>query len=198
MTRILSGASPERVWAPVGRVAGRNALNTEGDHLGDLWPVIGESSVAPHHSWVVWSRLRGGQYDLAWSRWTGARWQSVHWLDGKPHQRLRSDSLDPDLAFDVGGRPYAAWWRDDGVRGRVYLSVFLETQWMPPFLVSDPAQDGRHPTIEILRKGEISVSYETPDGVETQIVLFDEPVTITDDINPLDCMAKGYKQFQKN
>jgi hypothetical protein len=196
-TRILSKTLPERVWSPVGRTAGRHALNTEGDRLGDLWPVISESGIEPHHPWVVWSRLRNGQYDLAWSRWTGERWQAVQWLDSKPHnKRVRNDSLDADVAF-AGGRPYAVWWRNDGVRGKVYLSVFLQTQWMPPYLVSDGAQDSRHPSIEILRKGEISVSYETDEGTVTQTVLFTEPLTITDDINPLDYMVNGAKQFAK-
>ena len=109
----------QRVWSLVARSSGTNALNVEGDRNGDLWPAIRESSVAPHHPWVVWSRFNGDGYDLAWSRWHGG-WQPVTWLAG----RSAGDDLDPDVAFNGAGRPFVVWWRTGRKGGSVYVSTY--------------------------------------------------------------------------
>ena len=40
------------------------------------------------------------------------------------------------------------------------------------------------PTIEITDDGRLIVEFETPRGMYAQVVQFNQPVTITDDINP--------------
>jgi len=99
--------------------------------------------------------------------------------------------VDPDLAFDAGGRPFLTWWRDDNGQGRVYLSLFLVTQWMIAYPVSEPGVNARFPSIVVLPDGEIVVTFETDEGIIEQTVIFDEPVTITDDIDPLDYISDG-------
>ena len=100
-----------------------------------------------------------------------------------------------DVTFDESGRPYFVWWRDENGQGRVYLSIFLVTLWMESYAVSDPAIDARYPTIELGDEGVILVLYDTPQGTIEHTVLFDEPVTITDDIDPLDHISSGNTRY---
>lgn len=163
--------------------AGRS-LHAFGNRNGDVFPIIRDNRVAPHHPWVVWSRFNQVQYDLAWSRWTGTAWEPVRWLD--PRQQTIGDSLDADLSFDDSGRPYVAWWRDEGGTGRIYFSLFLKSNWMQSMAVSVEGTDSRYPTIEAVGSDRMVVRYETDTGTVEQTVYFIPPVTITDDINPLD------------
>lgn len=190
-TRVLTAAAARGtftgVWSPVGRAGTLATLNPRGDFSGDLWPTIVEDKTSPGHPWVVWSRRGGKDYDLVWSRWTQRGWQPVSWvISGKQPD---GDDLDPSLATDSKGRIYAAWWRDEGGVGRIYLTTFLASSWMQPYPVSDVEVDGRYPRV-LTRDGMIFVSYSTPGGViEEQVIIFAEPTTITDDIDPLDVMT---------
>ena len=92
--------------------------------------------------------------------------------------------LDPVLAFDDSGRAHVGWWRENSGRGRVFLSLFLTTRWMVPLMLSDPDEDARSPSIVILPDRRIQVTYTTPSGTVTKMVVNNAGATITDDINP--------------
>jgi hypothetical protein len=185
MTQVVLDARTGRVWTAPSRGEGPTVLNEGGDRNGDLYPRILESSVGPHYPWVVWSRynVHDEKYDLAWSRWSEAGWEPIRWLEPEASP---GDNLDAALGFDAHGRPYVAWWREDDGHGQVYLSVYLVTSWMAPFPVSSAGVDSRHPSLDVPSPGVMIVRYETPAGTVEETVLFDAPVTITDDINPLD------------
>jgi hypothetical protein len=174
------------VWAAVRRLEPGVPLNPNGDRNRDLWPSVKENSVAPHYPWAVWSRFDGTDYDLAWSRWSDGRWEPIRRIE-EGHIAPGID-LDPDLQFDLAGRPFIVWWKDQGGRGRVYLSLFLDHEWMRPMLVSDLAMDARYPVLEVQKGRRLIVHYSTDEGLIEQVVLFDEPGTITDDVNPMDCL----------
>ena len=55
-----------------------------------------------------------------------------------PVDSIAGDDLDPSLAVDESGRPYLAWWRNNSGQGRVYMSIFLATQWMIAYPVTEP------------------------------------------------------------
>jgi hypothetical protein len=189
-TRVLRTGRSGDVWSPLPRTeVVKNSLNVNGFRVGDLFPTIRESSVAPHHPWIVWSRLNGGRYDLAWSRWSVTGWSPIGWV--VPSNQEPGDNLDADLAFDSHGRAFVVWWRNEAGTGRVFLSVFLDPYWMTPLDVSEPGVDGRHPTLEFNGDSTLVVRFVTPEGVVEQLILFNVPVTITDDINPLDFVHPG-------
>lgn len=159
----------------------QSLLNPAGDANGDLWPIVAESPVAPHFPWVVWSRSTGEGFDLAYSRWTGRGWTSVEWV----HPRTTGlDELDANVAFDRTGRPFVAYWVDNGGVGEVWLSFFLANRWSSAFLVSEEGLDARFPQIREIEGARIVIDFETPDGTFSQEVLFKRPISITDDINP--------------
>jgi hypothetical protein len=198
-TRVLRGGNSSDVWSLLHRGNGKYVLNTGGFGAGDLFPTIRESTVAPHAPWVVWSRYNHGRYDLVWSRWGQGGWNPVLWLE--PSNQEPGDNLDADLVFDDTGRPYVVWWRNDAGRARVYLSTFLNPGWMRPYLVSEPGVDARHPRIRVdstTTVRSVVVTFETVEGVVEQTVLFELPVTITDDINPLDYVYSGGTSFKGN
>lgn len=196
-TRVLTGGPHgTNVWGLIGRGAGSRTLNPGGDLDRDLWPTIVESTGPLRHPWAVWSKLNGADYSLVYSRWLGEYWEPVQWLEMHPSKS--GDNLDADLTFDASGRPYVVWWREEPFRDRVYLSVFLQTQWMSAYGVSPPVMDSRYPSIEIKEDGTILIWYETGSGnTVEQEVFFDAPVTITDDIDPLDCFTKGDTRLVK-
>jgi len=171
------------VWGLRGRLARRlDVLNPKGDLNGDLWPVIAESTVAPNYPWVVWSRFNGQDFDLAWSRWHPGGWQPVEpVLPGAPD----GNDLDPDLAFDPEGRAFLAWSRQVGDTAQIQLSVWMKQAWFSPIVVSDPGVDSRYPVILGFVSGTLDLEYSTPDGIVVQRVVFSDPDTITDDINPV-------------
>ena len=183
------------VWAPVRNGGQRFPLNPYGDQLGDLRPTVAQNIVAPHYPWVVWSRLNETHYDLAWSCWTDyQQWEPISWLD--PSSSASSgDSLDAYLAFDPAGRPYVAWWRFENGMGQIFVSFFLSTMWMPPLPVSDKMVDARYPDLAVPAVGELTLHYETPQGTVEHKIVFDMPVTITDDINPLDLVENESKTY---
>lgn len=173
------------VWTPLRRADAGAALNPNGDRNRDLWPTARENTVSPHYPWVVWSRLNGADYDLVWSRWSAGRWESARWLD-ESSAALGTD-LDPDIQFDRTGQPFLVWWKDRGVKGGiVYLSRFVDQNWLRPFEVSAPAVDARYPVLEVAKDRTLIVRYVTDEGLVEQIVLLGDPGTITDDINPMD------------
>jgi hypothetical protein len=182
-----------QIWSTFNADAsGINVLNPRGDANGDLWPAVVENTVQPHHPWVVWSRFNGKDYDLAWSRWKGARWSMIRTVH---RASARGDDLDADLAFGRQGRPYLVWWRNDHGIGRVYLSIYLNSQWMSEIGISARGTNSRRPTIEVLDDGTIMVEYETPRGLLAHQVQFNRPVTITDDINPFSHVHVGEAYF---
>ena len=166
-----------------------NAESGPDGRVGEDVVSVGEEEDLPFHPWGVWSRRNDVDFDLAWSRWTTDGWQPLRWLD--PETPQVGDDNDAKLAIDHNGRPYVVWWRDEDGHGRIYLSVFLVSTWMRPYPVSPLSIDGRYPNVSIVDRGVIEVGYETPDGKVVQFVRFSGPVTITDDIDPLDYVSSG-------
>jgi hypothetical protein len=179
------------VWGMHGRAYRRaHALNPRGDLLGDLWPVITEPEIAPHHPWVVWSRFNGDDFDLVWSRWADGGWRPIRPVAVAP---TVGDDLDPDMTFNTEGRPYLVWSREENGVSRVYFSTFLVLQWMPGFQISEEGVDSRYPAIVDRFGDAIQVEFDTPQGKARKWVVFNRPVTITDDINPLSYVrVKGH------
>jgi hypothetical protein len=187
---ILSNSSVKnlKIWTAKRGVTNYVPLNPDGDPNGDLWPYHVENPLEYNHPMVVWSRFNGVDYDLAWSRWRFDAWSPISWLESAPYEL--GDDLDPHLIIDeADGRPYVAWWRDDGGVGRIYLSLFLDTVWMDAYPVSLEGEDGRYPTVTLQEDGTIRVDYETPLGPVSRIVIFARPHTITDDLNPFDTLS---------
>ena len=184
-TQVLTtGTRGEPVVWGLNHRASRNfhVLNPRGDANGDLWPLISEPDIAPHHPWVVWSRFNGTDFDLVWSRWTQEGWSPVGGVNLEP---AAGNDLDPDMTFKGEGRPYLVWSREEDGVSSVYFSAFLLHQWMPGFQISVPDVDSRYPMIVGGKGDSIQVEYDTPKGAVRQWVMFSRPVTITDDINPL-------------
>ena len=183
-TVLVTSGSERRlkIWSPFRSRATGLMLNSAGDATGDGWPAIVESPV-DRKPWVVWSHFDGSGFDLAWSRFEAGKWLPVQSLlppdDGAP-------DLDPVIAFDESGRPYVVWWRNQQGRGQVYLSVFLATRWMGALPVSDTDEDARTPTLVTLAGGQLQISYVTPAGKVTKVVVPKFGDTITDDVNPFD------------
>ena len=198
-TQILTrGARGVPVLWGVNQRSSRNfhTLNPRGDERGDLWPVIAEPEMAPHHPWVVWSRFNGRDYDLVWSRWTPAGWEQTRVVDPAPEI---GNDLDPDMVFNDGGRPFLVWSREvDGV-STIQFSAFLRNTWMPAFRVSDAGIDSRYPVIVERFCDGIRIEFDTAKGKVGKWVLFNQPVTITDDINPLNHVrVKGVPNQVRN
>jgi hypothetical protein len=188
-TVVFSNSSVRnsRVWGGPKEKLGYRNLNPAGDLNGDLWPLIVDQTAHERKPWVLWSRYNGSDFDLAWSTFESGSWREVSWLEGAPAEA--GDDLDPDAEFDTDGRPHVVWWRNEGGVGRVYLSVFLVTRWMPAFRVSDPSIDSVHPTITLLPDGKIEVAFDTPGGRVVRVVAFGRPLTITDDVTPFGRMT---------
>ncbi|HKQ59702.1 MAG TPA: hypothetical protein VJS92_00375 [Candidatus Polarisedimenticolaceae bacterium] len=187
MTQIIpSGtASNLRIWSVVTRTARRKsvALNPQGDANGDLWPTVAESPAAPRVPWVVWSRFDGTGYSLSWSRWSPTGWLDVRGVG--PVQTVAGvGDFDPRLAFGSDGRPFLVWSRLENGSGAVYVSVFMSSRWSDPLRVSAEGVDARKPDIDVTGRSLLRVRYETDAGTLSQVLLFQGPVTITDDINP--------------
>lgn len=182
-TLILSRMTIDKVsiWAAMPR-DGYVALNPYGDLSQDLWPVLIEDPANGNRPWVVWSRFNGGDYDLAWSRWTDGGWEGVRWLQ---ETHLSGNDVDPDIALGKENRPYVAWWSDRGGIGQVYFSVYLDTRWMDAFLVSDAGVDSRYPSIATNPDGSITVDFDTPAGPQSRTLLLNEGVSINDDADPV-------------
>lgn len=184
-TVVLSNASVNnpKIWSSHRQRAQYVPLNPGGDLNGDLFPAIVENPLQYNRPWVVWSRFDGGDYALAWSRWSGA-WEPIRWV-GTAGVAAGGDDLDPALTLDLLGRPYVVWWRDEQGVGRVYLSVFLDTRFMDPLAVSDGGVDSRHPSVAV--EGDlIVVRYETPGGPAQRVLSFSAQDSINDDINPFE------------
>lgn len=184
-TQILTrGARGESVLWGVNQRASRNfhALNPRGDARGDLWPLITEPEMAPHHPWVVWSRFNGRDYDLVWSRWTPGGWHPTRVVDTAPEV---GNDMDPDMTFNDEGRPFLVWSRQEDGVSTIQFSAFLLNTWMPGFQISDEGVNSRYPVIVERFYDGIRVEFDTANGRVAKWVLFNQPVTITDDINPL-------------
>jgi hypothetical protein len=172
-----------RVWSAFGRGAGRFALNPDGDRRGDGWPTVVESAQAPYLPWVVWSRYNGTDYDLVWSRWTSGSWTPIRWVGERSD--LPGDDIDADFGFDEQGRPYLAWWAEEGGEGKVYFSFFLVSRWLEAMPLSVSGVDSRNPTVDVVGPGYVKVRYDTPDGPIERTVKLTSIDSITDDVNPL-------------
>jgi len=184
MVRVTQDTRGENVWTPALRSNPATTLNVYGDRNGDLRPTIRESPVTPYHPWVVWSKAGESGYGLAWSRWEEDSWAQISWV--APSEEA-GDDLDADVGFDGSGRPYVTWWHHDKGAGRVLLSLFIgETAWMIPFPVSEDGVDSRFPRFESVSENSVAIRYETSAGTVEQVISFTFPVTITEDINPLD------------
>jgi hypothetical protein len=170
-----------RIWSVIRPRVGCVPLNPAGDATGDLFPAIAENRTQSQWPWVMWSHFNGSDYDLVWARWQGTRWSPISPVEaaGSP-----DDALEPALAFGAEGRPYAVWLSEGAGRASVSVSLFLATQWMTPFRVSDLGEDASNPSIAVLPDGRIQVGYDTPDSHVTRIVAFARPMTITDDLTP--------------
>jgi len=175
-----------RIWSVQNTRPEYLPLNPDGDVNGDAWPLILENPADRNHPYVIWSRFTGAEYDLAWSRWLNGQWTEVSWVENRPS--IAGDDLDPSGTIDRDGRPFVSWWRDEGGSGRVYVSLYLTTQWMVAYPVTEPWEDGRYPGIHVDGAGNIRVSYETPGGPVTRTVVFERPDTITDELNPFESM----------
>jgi hypothetical protein len=186
-TTVLANASVKnlKIWTVQRQKKTIIPLNPEGDLRGDMWPYIVENPLDNNHPWAVWSTFNGNDYDLAWSRFLPVEWTPTESVMSRYSPQ---DDLDPTMDLDLndGGRPYIAWWRDNGGTGEVYMSIFLRSVWMSPFLVSDLGTDSRYPSVKILDDGKIEITFETAEGPETRIVVFNHPSTITDDLDPLE------------
>src|SRR5262249_31074138 len=181
-TVVLSspGRTP-RPWTVLGRKMGYFPLNASGDLAGDRAPLVVESP-KDRHPYVIWGHPSGTDVDLVWSQWTGTAWSPIAAVAAP--SRSGDDHLG-SMAFDVDARPYLSWWRNESGKGRVYLTIFLESIWMQEFAVSDYGVDSRNPVVTVLPDKTIEVDYDTPHGPESRIVTFDWPVSINDDITPM-------------
>jgi hypothetical protein len=188
VVRGNASAKNLRVWAVTRTVEGMVPLNPGGDLNGDGWPAYVEPVDLGAAPIVVWSRFDGEEYDLAWSIWTdGAGWSDVRWL--APELDQRGPDLDPSMDHDpLDGRAHVVWRRETAGGSEIYLSLFLVNRWMAPYLVSDVGVDARYPDVDVRDDGSILVTYETDAGTVTRVVKFLRPSTITDDLNPLECL----------
>lgn len=194
--RTNASEKNSRIWAVQRGNKARNvALNQDGDVTADGWPVYVENHTNRNHPHIVWSRFNGHDYDLVWANWIEVGWSSTQWLEWDARS---GDDLNPSLTKGEDGRPFLAWWNDEGGVGAVYMSIFLQTRWMEAFPVSVTTVDSRHPVIEILDDGRIRIAYETPDGMVSKILLFATPNTITDDIDPMEHLTEDLQQSNSN
>jgi hypothetical protein len=175
------GQKVPKLWFYQGWKLGHFPLNVAGDLTGDRYPLIAESP-ANRHPYVVWGRPTAGDVDLMWSRWTGTSWTPV--APVTIPSKSGSD-LAPRIAFDTDARPHLVWWRNEGGKGRVYLSIFLETIWMMEIGISDIGVDSRNPSVTVNPDRTIVIEFDTPYGHESRLVTFQWPVSINDDITPM-------------
>ncbi len=192
-TVIIARASVSEmaIWGGVPEIHDEGpwrVLNPIGDLNGDMWPAIVQDPNQNNYPWVVWSRFNGRDYDLGWSRWIGQTqsWNEVQWLE---QQSRLGDDLDPQIDIDDSSRPYVVWWTDEGGAGRVYLSLYLESRFMPRRLVSDGGVDSRYPSLSINPDGSVIVSYETPTGTESKIVAIEGGASINDALDPVENLS---------
>ena len=156
-------------------------LNPYGDLNKDLKPAMRENIYDGNQPYVVWPRFDGNDYEIAYSKWTNTGWRPIAYVEDMDNL---SDDLDPAITFDIHGRAYMAWWRDEQPYGKVYVSVFLNTKWMDAYPISDEGVDSWDPDIKFNEKGQIQITFTTPSGQETKCIVFHFPETITDDIDP--------------
>lgn len=175
-----------RIWSAAHARTGYWPLNPAGDLSGDLFPYVAENPVNQRWPWVVWSHFNGADFDLAFSQWTGSGWSPIAPVELGVDT---ADALDPRVSFDVAGRPHLVWDATRGGPSQVYLSIFLSTRWMTPFLVSDPGEDASTPSVVVQTDGTIQVTYDTPGGTVTKTIRFLHPSTITDDITPFNSLT---------
>jgi hypothetical protein len=187
-TVIYASASVKnpRIWSAGRPRFGRWPLNRNGDATGDLFPVVRENPAQRNWPWALWSHFNGRDYDLVWSRWAGASWSAIAPVAADPSP---DDAVDPSLAFGADGRPYAVWLSRNEGSAEVSMSIFLATQWMAPFRISEIGEDAVNPSIAVLPDGRIQVTYDTAVAHVTTIVAFAQPMTITDDLTPFNTVT---------
>jgi hypothetical protein len=156
-------------------------LNTDGDLLGDGFPLIRENLTGDGLPWVVWDRDQSGRRVLVWSRWTPQGWGSVQGLE----ERAGGSQSDPDLVFNSSGRAYLAYVQPEAGLGVVRFTIFLKSAWALSIQVSSTGEDASRPSIVILEDATVEVTYLRADGSSTtRTVHFQDPGTITDDVYP--------------
>jgi hypothetical protein len=183
-TVVLTSPNPRftKIWAVQRHKLGYFPLNPLGDRSGDSYPLIADNWTAPRVSWVVWSRPNAGDLDLVWARWTFGHWSAVEYVQSDVSL---GDDHKPNIAFDSTGRPFMVWERNQDGVGEIYVTVFLASVWMQPFLVSDPLVNSRNPIVTRQTDETFVVDFDTPDGRMSRMVTFDLPVSINDDITPM-------------
>lgn len=186
VVRASASIRHPRIWSLTHKRLDSCPLNPAGDASGDLFPIVGEDRAHQRWPWVIWSHFNGQDFDLVWSRWLGTKWSRVAPLEASAGPE---DAVDPSLAFGPDARPHAVWLARGPERAEVQLSIFLQTQWMAPFTVSDPGEDALNPSIVVHPDGQIEVSYDTTLAHVTKLILFARPMTITDDLTPFDSVA---------
>jgi hypothetical protein len=154
-------------------------LNPLGDNLGDLAPRIAADPTTGY-PWVVWSRNVANQKRIAWSTWNGERWTEpslvVRLADPFGH-----DELDPQMSFDVMGRPFLTWSVEAPV-SRIFVSLLVGGVWTSPRRVSDDAVDSRRPSAKH-GTNYAAVTYDTPTGQLTRMI---STVVLLDDAGIMD------------
>lgn len=83
---------------------------------------------------AIWARTNGTVYEIVFSRFRGGRL-----IENKIVQAARSPLFTPDLAFESGSRPWAAWIRREGGRDEV---VVLEIDREKAWVVNGPGLPG--------------------------------------------------------
>jgi hypothetical protein len=179
-----SWGNPPKIWAASAPTATRRPLNPTGDLLGDLMPMVAENPTNLFYPLAVWSHPNGGDYDLVFSRWTGSGWT--------PLQFVQTDNFtneyDPRVGFNSRGRPLIVWWSEDSgstalSTATVWFSMFLETRWMTPVVVSGVV-DSRRPDLTIVNNTTVIVTFDTPSGRQSRTLTLPDSETITDDVDP--------------
>lgn len=156
-------------------------LNTEGDLIGDGYPLLLENENGDGLPWVVWDRDLGGVRQLVWSRWTPVGWTEVRSLE----QRGDGDQSQPCLVFNGSGRPYLAYVQPETGSTVVRFTIFLRSVWAISIPVSGDGEEASNPSIEIIDDSTVEITYDLSDGSsKTRTVHFQDPATITDDVYP--------------
>jgi len=171
-----------RIWTVSHLRTGRVALNSRGDHAGDLYPAVAEDATHQRWPFVVWSHFNGLDYDLVWSRWEGRGWSPTRAVVPGTG---RADAVDPAVAVSADGHPCAVWLSRGAGAATVQMSIFLVSAWSAPLVISDPGDDAMSPSIAWLSDGRVQIDYDTIGAHVTKTIAFLEPLTIGDDTNPL-------------
>jgi len=168
------------VWGQMrGHVPLHLMLNPLGDNLGDLAPRV-TTHPTTGFPWVVWSKNVANQKRIAWSAWDGERWTEPTFVVGTVDP-FGYDQLDPQLTFDLMGRPFLTW-SVEATTSHVYVSAMVAGVWTKPVRVSDAEVDSRRPSAKH-GPNYAAVTYDTPSGPLTRVI---PSVMLLDDAGIMD------------